>query len=248
MLAGLAALAFAGSDKRRAPRKCRGVAESSGRECLRAQINVNFTESAWHSRRHRRDHRHRLARRNRLRAAHSVSGLRVPRCPKRPKRTGPGRPQVVPPRAYRLRKENGPWHMGMLNVTSPRYASWKPKPESCSAAWTSWIQSSQPGRRRLPAQAGRRFTSTGPRQQRRLAVLLPDRLRAGGVHRHIARKAGLRPGRRARRAVSAVRGQGCQGAVELGPGVDAELAEYLVQVVVDGALADVQAGGDLGVG
>ncbi len=48
--------------------------------------------------------------------------------------------------------------------------------------------------------------------------------------------------------VSAVRGQWCQGVVELGPGADAELAEYLVQVVVDGAFADVQAGGDLGVG
>src|SRR5215470_15289037 len=59
---------------------------------------------------------------------------------------------------------------------------------------------------------------------------------------------GLWPGRRLRRAVSAVRGHWCQGAVELGPGADAELAEYLVQVVVDGAFADVQAGGDLGVG
>ena len=36
--------------------------------------------------------------------------------------------------------------------------------------------------------------------------------------------------------------------MELGTGADAELAEYLVQVVVDGALAEVQAGGDLGVG
>jgi hypothetical protein len=43
-------------------------------------------------------------------------------------------------------------------------------------------------------------------------------------------------------------GQWCQGVVELGPGADAELADHLVQVVVDGTLADVQAGGDLGVG
>ena len=40
-----------------------------------------------------------------------------------------------------------------------------------------------------------------------------------------------------------MRGQWCQDAVELGPGADAGLAEYLVQVVVDGAFADVQAGG-----
>src|ERR1700758_4177950 len=53
-------------------------------------------------------------------------------------------------------------------------------------------------------------------------------------------------GGRPRRAVAAGRGYWCQGVVELGPGADSELAEHLVQVVVDGALADVQAGGDLG--
>src|SRR2546421_9595007 len=58
-----------------------------------------------------------------------------------------------------------------------------------------------------------------------------------GAHRYSREK--LRPWR----VVSAVRGQWCQGVVELGPGADAELAEYLVQVVVDGAFADVQAGG-----
>ena len=36
-----------------------------------------------------------------------------------------------------------------------------------------------------------------------------------------------------------MRGHWCQGTAELGPGADAELAEHLVQVVADGAFADV---------
>jgi WhiB family transcriptional regulator, redox-sensing transcriptional regulator len=55
-------------------------------------------------------------------------------------REAPGHPR----QAVGLPKEKGSWHTGTPNVTSLSYASSKPKPGSCSRAWTSRIQSSQP--------------------------------------------------------------------------------------------------------
>lgn len=56
-------------------------------------------------------------------------------------REAPGHPR----QAVGLPKEKGSWHTGTPNVTSLSYASSKPKPGSCSRAWTIRIQSSQPG-------------------------------------------------------------------------------------------------------
>ena len=56
-------------------------------------------------------------------------------------REAPGHPR----QAVGLPKEKGSWHTGTPNVTSLSYVTSKPKPGSCSRAWTSRIQSSQPG-------------------------------------------------------------------------------------------------------
>ena len=68
-------------------------------------------------------------------------------------REAPGHPR----QAVGLPKEKGSWHTGTPNVTSLSYASSKPKPGSCSRAWTIRIQSSQPGCGRARLRDGHGF-------------------------------------------------------------------------------------------